>query len=81
MFSGCNVLPDSKETNFGSSDQEASSSTGKSTGFVLVPCCTLKCVPAGNSGGVGISKIPGCHLLTDELSMRVAKITSRMGVL
>ena len=81
MFSGCNMLPDIKETNFGSSDQEASSLTGKITGFVLVPCCTLKCVPAGNSGGVDISKIPGCHLLTDELSMRVAKITSRMGVL
>ena len=32
MFSGCTVLPDSKETEFGSSNQEASPSAGKNTG-------------------------------------------------
>ena len=31
MFSGCTVLPDSKETELGSSDQEASPSAGKNT--------------------------------------------------
>ena len=31
------MLPDSKETELGSSDQEASSSAGKNTGVVLVP--------------------------------------------
>ena len=38
-FSGCTVLPDSKETKNleATSDQEASSSTGKKTEVVLVP--------------------------------------------
>ena len=38
MFSGCTVPPDSKETELGSSDKEASPSAGKGTGVVLVPC-------------------------------------------
>ena len=52
MFSGCN---DSKETDHGSSDQEVSPSTVKSTGVVLVPCHTWKCVNTAISGGVDIS--------------------------
>ena len=36
MFSGCIVLPDSKETELGSSDQEASPSAGKITGLSFV---------------------------------------------
>ena len=63
MFSGCTVLPDSKETKLGSSDQEASPSAGKNTGIVLVPCRAWKCVPTAISGGVDISEVPGCHLL------------------
>ena len=63
VFSGCCVPPDSKETELGSSDQEASPSADKNTGIVLVPCCTWKCVPAAISGVVDISKVPGCHLL------------------
>ena len=63
MFSGCNVLPDRKETELESSDQEDSPSAGKNTGIVLVPCCTWKCVPTAISGGVDISEVPGCHLL------------------
>ena len=63
MFSGCTVLPDSKETELGSSDQEASPSAGKNTRIVLVPCHTWKCVPTAISGGVDISKVPGCHSL------------------
>ena len=55
MFSGCTVLPDSKETKLGSSDQEASPSAGKNTRIVLVPCRTWKCVPTTISGGVDIS--------------------------
>ena len=39
MFSGSNLLPDSKETKLGCSDQEASPSAGRNTGVVLVPCC------------------------------------------
>ena len=55
--------PDTKETQLGSSDQEAAPSAGKNTRIVLVPCCTWKCVLTAISGGVDISKGPGCHLL------------------
>ena len=57
------MQPDSKETELGSSDQEASPPAGKNTGIVLLPCCTCKCVPTAISGGVDISKVPVCHLL------------------
>ena len=63
MFSGCTVPLDSKETELGSIDQEASPSAGKNTGIVLVSCCAWKCVPTAISGGVDISEVPGCHLL------------------
>ena len=45
MFSGCTVPPDSKETELGSSDQEASPSAGKNTGVVLVPCLCMEVHP------------------------------------
>ena len=54
---------DSRETELGSSNQEANTSTHKNTGIVLVPCCTWKCVPTAISRGVDISKVPGCHFL------------------
>ena len=57
------MLPDSKETELGSSDQEASPSAGKNTGVVLVPCHTWKCVPTAIFAGVDISEVPACHLL------------------
>ena len=63
MFSGCTVPPDSKETELGSSNQEASPSVGKNTSVVLVECWAWKCVPTAISSGVDISKVPGCHLL------------------
>ena len=63
MLSGCTVLPDSKETKLGSSDQEASPSTGKNAWIVLVPCHAWKSVPTAMSGGVDISEVPRCHLL------------------
>ena len=63
MFSGCNVLPDSKETELGSSDQEASLSAGKNTRIVLVLCRTWNCVPTAISDVVDISEVPECHLL------------------
>ena len=59
MFSGCTVLPDSKETALGSTDQEASPSAGKNTGVILVPCHAWKCVPTAIFGGVNISEVPG----------------------
>ena len=63
MFSGCSVLPDSKETELGSSNQDASPSAGKNTRIVLMPCRALKCVPTAISSGMDISEFPGCHLL------------------
>ena len=38
MFSSCTMPPESKETQLGSSDQEASPSACKNTGVVSVPC-------------------------------------------
>ena len=46
MFSGCTVLPDSKETKLGSSDQEAFLSAVKNTGVVLVPCLQMEVRPS-----------------------------------
>ena len=63
MFSGCTVPPDNKETELGSSDQEASPSAGKNTRIVLVSCHAWKCVPTAISCGVDILQGPWCHLL------------------
>ena len=63
MLSDCTDPRDSKETETGIIDQEASPSACKNTGIVLVPCRTCKCVPTAISGGVDISEVPGCHLL------------------
>ena len=63
MFSGCTVPPDSRDTELGSSYQEASPLAGKNTGVVLVTYGAWKCVPTPNSSDVDISEIPGSHLL------------------
>ena len=63
LFSGCSVLPDSKETKRGSRNQNTSSSGGKNTEIVLVSYCVWKCVTTAIYGGVDISEVPGCHLL------------------
>ena len=63
MFPSCTVPRDSKETELGSSDQEAFPSVGKNTTIVLVPCHAWKCVLTAVSGGADISEVPGCHLL------------------
>ena len=57
------MLPDSKETQLGSNDQEASPSVGKNTGVVLGLCLAWKCVPTAISNGIDVSKVPVCHLL------------------
>ena len=81
MFSGCTVLPDSKETKLGSSDKQASQSAGKNTKAVLVPCCAWKCVPTAIFWWCGYFRGPWVsYLMTDEFSVRVTKITSRIGV-
>ena len=53
------MLPYSKETELGSSDQSA----GKNTGVVLVPFYARKGIPTAICGGVDIAEVPGCHLL------------------
>ena len=63
MFSGCAVLPDSKETELGSSNQESSPSAGKNAGIVLVPFFAHGSVPTAISGSMDISEVPGCPLL------------------
>ena len=80
MCSGCTVPSDSKETKLGSSDQEALPSAGKNIGIVLVPCCGWKCVPAAISGGVDFLSSLGVICYDNEFSVRVIKITSRIGV-
>ena len=63
MFSGCTVARNSKETERGSSNQESSPAADKNTKIVLVPCLCMEVHPAAISGGVDISKVPGCHLI------------------
>ena len=55
--------PDSKETKFGSSNQEVSSSAGKNTRIVLVLVTHGSVSLQLISGGADISGVPGCHLL------------------
>ena len=62
------MLPDSKETELGSSNQDVSPSACKNTGKVLVLCRAWKCVATAISGGVDISEIPGYHLLRQTSS-------------
>ena len=70
MFSGCTVLTDSKETELGSSKQEASLSSGKNTGIVLVLCREWKCVSTAISSVADISEVSGCHLIRQMSSQR-----------
>ena len=55
--------PDSKETELGSSNQEASPSAGKNTGVVLVLCSRMEVHLYSYFKGVNISDVPGCQLL------------------
>ena len=59
VFFDCTLRPDSKETELGNSDLEASPSEGKNTRVVLVPCYSWKCVPTVISGDVDISEVLG----------------------
>ena len=55
-------MPDIKETELGSSKQEAVALAYKNSRIVLVSCCAWKCVPSAISGGVHISEVPRCCL-------------------
>ena len=63
MFSRFTVSTDSKDTELGSSNQEASPSAGKNTGVVLLPCSCMEVCPYRYFLRVDISEIPGCQLL------------------
>ena len=63
MFSGCTMLPDSMETEPGSSNQEALPSVTKNAGEVLLQCHAWKNVLTTISCVLDISEVPGCHLL------------------
>ena len=63
MFSSCTLLPNSKKSELGSSDQKASLLADKNTRVVLVLCLIWKCILTAISGGVDISKVPEHHLL------------------
>ena len=81
MFSGCTVPPDSKETEPGSSDQEASPSAGKITGVVLVPCSRMEVHPYVYFQGCGYFRGAWVSfVMTDEVSVKVTEITSRTGL-
>ena len=81
MFSGCTVLPDSKETKLRSSDQEASPSAGKNTGVVSVPCSCMEVHPYSYLQWLGYFWGPWLSIVTtDKFSVRVTRITSRIGV-
>ena len=74
MFSGCAVPPDSKNTELGSNDQEASPSAGKNTGVVLVPFSCMEMHPFSYFQWCGYfcgSKVS--FVTTDEFSVRVRK--------
>ena len=81
MFSECIVLPHSKEPKLGSSDQEAFRSADKSIEVALVPCLHMKvssCSYFRWYGYVLVSWVP--FVTIDEFSVRVTKMTSRIGV-
>ena len=81
MFSGYTVLPDSKETEFGISDQGASPSAGRNTGVVLVSCLHMEVHSCSYFWWCGYFLGPCVSFVTaDEFSVRVTKISSSIGV-
>ena len=63
------------------SDQEASPSAGKNTGVLLVPCLRKEVRPYSYFRWCGYFSGPCVSFVTvDEFSVRVTKITSRVGV-
>ena len=75
------LLPDGEETEFESSDQEASSAAGKNAWVVLVPCSHMEVHPCSYFWWCEYFRGPRVSfLVTDEFSVRVTKITSRIGV-
>ena len=75
------MLPDSKETELGSSDHEASPSAGKNTGVVLVSCSRMEVCLYSFSQWCGYFRGPWMSFVTtDEFSVKVTEINLRIGV-
>ena len=74
------MLRDSKETELGSSNQEASPSAVKNTGVVLVPFVAWNCVLTAFSGDVEFASFLGVICYHRSLLSECHKITSRIGV-
>ena len=71
----------SKETALESSDQEASPPADKNTGAVLVPCSRMEVHSYSYFRWCGYFRGPWVPFITtDEFSVKVTKITSRIGV-
>ena len=80
VFSGCTEPFDSKETELGSSNKEASPSTYKNTGVVLV-LSRMEVCPYSYFRWCGYFRVPWVSFVsTDKFPMRVTKITSKTGV-
>ena len=74
------VPPNCKETKLRSSNQEPSPSASKNTGVVLVSCSRMKVHSYSYCWWCGCFWGPWTSFfMTDELSVRAAKITSRIG--
>ena len=63
VFFGYTVLPDSKEIELESNNQEGSPSAGKNSRVVLVPYLHMEVHPYSFCGGVDVSEVLGCHFL------------------
>ena len=76
LHSRCFLVPsNSKETELGSSDQEASPSAGKNTGVVLMPCSHMEVRPYSYFWWCQYLWGPWVSFLTtDELSVGVTKV-------
>ena len=75
------VLPDSKETEFGSSNQEASPSAGKITRVVFSTMMHMEVCPYSYFQWCKYFSGPWVSFVTtNEFSVRVTKIISRIGV-
>ena len=71
----------SKETKLGNNDQGTSPSAGKNTSVVLVPCSRMELRPYSYFRWCGYFWGPWVSFVTtDEFSVTVSNITSRIGV-
>ena len=70
-----------QEIKLGSSNQEASSSAGRNTTVLLLPCSCMEVDPCSYFQWSGYFWSPWVSfVMTDEFSVRVTKITLRIGV-